>query len=600
MEHQAKRIAITRVNEHSSNVMPRGAEQDVRGGIGLQNAYLAGQYSNAPYMMVPVPEMQGEDLKRKWKGDTKLAVCRVEDHSEVGLAFFDTTLGGRRLFTRDIKKVRVTKLLIFNGKYVFALVEICDKVLVFQEADIKPGVIYDEFIKAGFTFNPSISRKKAGVAFCDYLNRKLGEESRWIELSGEAGWEDGIYKTSSNYQFLERFKFDVKLPVFEKKFDKGLANLARIVNYKMSMQNIVDPQNRLIIALTPFAGILYTPLVKRNLPAPFALNLVVTTDRCALSDLVWFFQIFNRDGLATPYNTGVSSKEIMKILNTSKDEVMVFAGFEECFETYYANQKNIRTLNLLAEKALGKLGGGCGENGFRSVLVLISNQQILQPGVKNIFVGDDFFEDFRFHHYPDEIMAVLALFVNYLEGYGKELQELQESGEGGKTRSEIYWKSLLSVVDDFWRAFNFSLTEVLGFPETFDYSFLWQESEESLEQCAIIVKRAVRKEMKNITAVEKEISTSTDSFIYDESYIWISSELFSKILRNEGLGGVRNQLLLGCKNEDFLITNQSERGFTTRLQTKGSRREFYKFDRKRFTGLGEVEILDLAGGNKHC
>lgn len=106
--------------------------------------------------------------------------------------------------------------------------------------------------------------------------------------------------------------------------------------------------------------------------------------------------------------------------------------------------------------------------------------------------------------------------------------------------------------------------------------------------------------MKNITAVEKEISTSTDSFIYDESYIWISSELFSKILRNEGLGGVRNPLLLGCKNEDFLITNQSERGFTTRLQTKGSRREFYKFDRKRFTGLGEVEILDLAGGNKHC
>ena len=106
--------------------------------------------------------------------------------------------------------------------------------------------------------------------------------------------------------------------------------------------------------------------------------------------------------------------------------------------------------------------------------------------------------------------------------------------------------------------------------------------------------------MQSITVVKKEESSSQDSFVYDDEFVWIAPDLLYRILDNEGLGTLKNQVLLGCRNEGFLITNPSERGFTTRLQTNGNRREFYKFDRQRLTDLGEVEILDLAGGNEHC
>lgn len=37
-------------------------------------------------------------------------------------------------------------------------------------------------------------------------------------------------------------------------------------------------------------------------------------------------------------------------------------------------------------------------------------------------------------------------------------------------------------------------------------------------------------------------------------------------------------------------------GYTSRLQRGHIRKEYYRFVREKFTGVGQVEIIDLAGG----
>ena len=609
MENQEREVVITRVekeNEHmTSSIAGQSGDtnQDISRYLEHQGEYPLYQNNiggSLLYFNDLASKMFGATLKETIRREEKMATCCVEVNPDVGLAFFDAALGGRRLFSKKIGRFSIARVLVCNAKYSFALIEIDEQAIVLKESEIKPNAVHDAFVRAGFIFNPSITRTKAGTALCDFLHRKLGEKNQWIELSGDAGWEDGVFQSAADFWYLRDYRFEIKIPVFEKRFDKEAKNIARIADYCEAMKRIRNPRYRLIMALMPFAGILYTPFLLRNRMLPFAVNIVIMTDTCNLADLMWYLQVFNRDNPMRPYDAGMSGKQVKQIIASSKDEVIVFAGFEETFGTYYSNKKNLKMLNLLAQKALGRLGGEYGEKGFQSALVLISNQQILQPGVKHIYVDDDFLVNHESENHLDSIQAVLALFVDYAESFRDDLDTILDGDKRGKSRAEIFWMSLIDVVDDFWRALNSSLKAVLGLSEDFDFSFLWKENESSLEHCSGIVKKVIRKEMQSITVVKKEESSSQDSFVYDDEFVWIAPDLLYRILDNEGLGTLKNQVLLGCRNEGFLITNPSERGFTTRLQTNGNRREFYKFDRQRLTDLGEVEILDLAGGNEHC
>lgn len=540
-------------------------------------------------------------LKERIFKESTTANCRIGKKHGEPMMFYDKENIGKKLFAEDIRNFEVVQLSIKYVDFNLILIIIDKNSVILRLNEIKPLKVYAAFLRAGCNFNLTISKNKVGEALCDYINKMIGANNKFVEVSGKAGWEAGYYMSAESLEYLVDYAFCKDIPLLQKHFCRldHIKNLARLENYSIRIQRIKNEKNRVIFALTPFAGMINSLLTREGLMMPFVLNIVLMTDDITIiSEIMHFMQIFSRNMKLQPVNVSVSSKEITKIINSSKDEVIIFAGFVNTYMSYYERQKVCKNLNMLAEKALGRIGTLYGENEIQSVVVLISNQQILQSGVKNIFLDDDFFTDSVTKWDFDEIQSVFALFVDYVENHMKDVLCLIANQEGDNRKK--YWQGLLSVVDDFWRAVNGSFRKVLGLDENFEYSFLWQE-EISCESDVQYLKKAVRKAMETITVTRREMYLNTALFIYDDEYIWIDTQLFKWILENSGLENIKHEILFNCKEEGILLTENNTRGYTTRMQSAGIRREYYKFYRYKFTDLGEVEIIDLAkGGEEVC
>ena len=548
------------------------------------NFYVENQYQ--------VPQQGAAFMNQVYKMQN-MAICQVKKEAGQEPLFFDNVISPKRIFLDCISKFEISRMDIGDGTYRLIIIEINEKVIVLREKDLKPARIYDAFLKKGFRFNLSISKGRIGSALCDYINQTIGQSERCIAISGDAGWENGIFKSAENFRFLSSCAAELDIPVLHKHFNRHTIDFARIDDYTNHLKTIVNPKDRILVALTPFAGILYTIFAEKGFPAPFVLNFVLMTDKCNLQQIASFVKIFNRDQPTRPLCAALSAKEMAKNIRASKDEVIIFTGFSREYDSYYDRQKTMRSLNLLAQNALGQNGAFYGENAFRSVLALISDHQILFPGVKKVFIDEDFFSGGKALYRFDVMEKIFSFFIEYIENVWEDIQnimttELQEIGKN-------YWQVLWHIVDDFCRVLDHRFYEVLELEKSFDISFLWTEErmeENGVEQ----MKKAVRRDIKKIPVVDKERCTKDAFFLYDAQYIWIETRLFTEILKRNRLKNFKNEILMECKNQEILVTDSYGRGFVTRLQMAGVRRDFYKFDRSKFTEAGEVELIDLIGG----
>ena len=565
-----------------------------------QMSLLAGQ-NYLSSQVQGVNEKIDEALRRRRKDYRHITAAEVSYVENRGLFFIqiydNAEYSCSSLFTEEMGKIDVTKLSVREGQFEFLLVVIAEKKsIVFLKSEIKPAFVYEKFVQAGFILNPRISKKSAMQALCDFLNAEFGAARKSISLSGDAGWEDGQFKCAQDLQFMTDYKFKLKLPIFDKNFDKDAVNLAGIADYSQKLCRIREEKYRLLFALTPFAGMLYTPLAEKNCPAPFVLNLILMTENMCPEELCGFFQIFNRNSSVKPYGIQVSDKNLQEILECSKDEVVSFMGFQSDLQSDYKNQKIIRNMDYLVNKALGTSGGVYGEKPIRSVIAFMSNQQLLHSDVINIFVDDDFLQESSGDGHLDCFQSIFSAFVWYMETHWPDFESIMELKSSKYANTKEYWSVLLQIVDDFWKCAGHSLKAILNLPENFDCSVLWETNDVNYENCTEVVRKAVRISMRNCIAADRRESNGTEKVIFDEDSVWITPDLFTDILRNQGLLNAKDKLLLGCKQEGSLKMNETTRGFTSRLQIDGVRREFYRFKREAMNEIGKAELADLAKG----
>lgn len=492
--------------------------------------------------------------------------------------------------------LKLTKLSIGDERYIFIIIELGNySPIIMRLSDMKPSTVFLAFAERGVRFNPCIPKIKASQALYDFLIMEANNCKYLIKDSGYSGWERGCFRCAEDFWYLNDYKSKVMLPVLEKHFDKNTANISRLDDYKNCLCQIHRADIRLQFALIPFAGILYTPLIEKGIYEPFVVNIVLMSKKLKIADIAQFFQVFNREHISA-CSVDDRDKNIQSVIDTSKDDVILFAGIQDSTQSNYKNQKVTNNLNMIAQNALGRNGVGYGKHDVQSLVVLISDQLIMQKGVKNIFVSDDLFNDDETNVLGRlSIQSVLALFIRYAEEHWKELDNFILGSHKVHSKAERYWKSLISIVNDFMKSTGKSLNEVLGLSSDFQFSFLWQEEEYDFEKGTEVVVAAVRKAMANIRAVPKTYSTGGEQFIYDDKDIWISPQLFSEILDNLGLKLKKERILLECKIEGFLKTNKYG-GYTERLQIKNIRKEYYRFERERFNGIGQVEIISLSKG----
>lgn len=136
---------------------------------------------------------------------------------------------------------------------------------------------------------------------------------------------------------------------------------------------------------------------------------------------------------------------------------------------------------------------------------------------------------------------------------------------------------------------------MLNLSKDFSVDFLWNEETYDLEDASEAMVKIVRQEIGNISVIPKEKAQGGEEFVYDDNYLWIAPGLFTKWMQKSRLEAGKAELLIKCRKEGLLLPGEYD-GYTSRLQRGHIRKEYYRFAREKFTGVGQVEIIDLAGG----
>lgn len=225
-------------------------------------------------------------------------------------------------------------------------------------------------------------------------------------------------------------------------------------------------------AIIPFYAIMFSPLRKLQIYEPFVVNLVMMTDRVKLQDLTSYLQIFNRTSVDV-CDVLDSDKKIQNVVQSAKDETILFVGVQDETISPYKRQKIINNFASITKNALGK---GCvtfdeGKS-IRGIVVCMAGHIIMQREVAHIFIDDDFFDKSEEPLGKESMEAVWATFINYVKGRYEEVEKILRRNSLGVSLKEKYWRAILALVKDFWKAVGTSWNDVLNLSKDFSVDFL--------------------------------------------------------------------------------------------------------------------------------
>lgn len=536
--------------------------------------------------------------KKEHRRRTNFSITTIKGRI-VGIQYYDNGCSDYIPVTEvEYGEISLIKLDVMNQPgYLIIQWGDCILPIIVRMSELTPASLYKEFEQKGICFrlNWGVPESKIKQALYNYIMFESSRCTRKIKKSGYAGWNGRKFSCAEKEALYAEYKDKLNLPVFSKHFDMDAANIARIDNYKAYLGRIRNPKNRVRFAIIPFCAIMFSPLRELQIYEPFVVNLVMMTDRVKLQDLTSYLQIFNRTSVDV-CDVLESDKKIQNVVQSAKDENLLFIGVQDETMSVYKKQKIINNFANIAKNALGK---GCvtfdeGKN-IQGIVVCIAGHIIMQREVVHIFIEDDFFDKCEESLGKESMEAVWATFINYAEGRYEEVKKILQGNSSGVSLKEKYWRAILALVKDFWKAVGTSWNDVLNLSEDFSFDFLWNEEIYDLEDASELVIKMMRQEIGKISVVSKEKAQGGEKFVYDDNYLWIAPGLFTELIQKSRMETGKAELLIKCREEGLLLPGEYD-GYTSRLQRGHIRKEYYRFAREKFTKEGQIEIIDLAGG----
>ena len=314
--------------------------------------------------------------------------------------------------------------------------------------------------------------------------------------------------------------------------------------------------------------------------ANFSLNFI-DADPISQKEICALIKIFNRKSLI-PITLDLSEKKLDGLLSTSNDEVIIcdarYLGYSNTFQKKIKkNQKKV------INATNGRRSMNSENEGISNFsCVLFSDERILEYGVKNIFVGDDFFREkpSTFMFMENKVME--ALFSNFIPYVRKNLEiiweimirEKDKNGDIQKTAESVY-----EILTLYWEEKGISFSEKINLSNPQIWKKIIDDEIYNDEEILGLFIEIFRKQTKNICAIEKKRNAEYHpySIYYSEEYIWIPTEIFRKILANEKMFTRLNNLLQMLKEHGELVTDNS--GFSRKIQVSGNGIESYQIRR---------------------
>ncbi|WP_205152066.1 hypothetical protein [Mediterraneibacter glycyrrhizinilyticus] len=461
--------------------------------------------------------------------------------------------------------------------------------IMLEEKQIKPRTLYLEFVAAGVIFNPVLSKKQIEDALFGTIAPRARYTQQDFLIPAKNGWYNGKFYTQDDT--CRGLKL---LPLMRKRMVQVELTAEEINLYFAEMRQICSPENRILIALTTFAGLLGTLLNEEGLRENICLNFVEVKKGMKPTICSWL-QTYERDQLMPKRVLSAQSKN-EKYMREMKDGVFIWDGTCEEGSSY---EKNIMRSNLsqIAKITTGEsamLGDFDGKYSFATVL--ISSGFLRQRGVFDLVFDDSFWHETAKHDRftkSHALDAVLSSFVKYAEKNQDSIREMANEREKRADKSLELLYIVHEIAKKFWEIFGIDFDCELGVPDISKTDNLLFEDEGADDLMEDFVS-AVRKNISHFQLSPKRYGAEYKNFtiVYDKEFLWIPSTVLKKIVSMAGLFPDLSRILFNLKQAEQLICDSE--GFSRKLQIGGKRGEYYQIRRELFNRQGSADITELG------
>lgn len=502
-------------------------------------------------------------------------------------------------------KVSVYKLIFSgnNSRNYFAILFKNENICITGiKEKLSPKYIFERFIMTLGPFLQGVSKTIIANSLFEYFAPKIEHTDQKIIFPSLAGWDaNGDFFHADNFIFRGNTEFS-GLPVLKKTFENAKLTQHIIDIYFQELNNIFDEENRLLIALCPFQGIMNSIFYGMGQHANLSVNFI-DADPISQKAICTFVKIFNRKNFI-PITMNLSDKELSEVLSTSNDEVVICDARYLDYTSAY--QKNKIKSNV---KRVINATNGCRSTTYENEgvpnfsCVLFSDERILEYGVKNIFVSSDFFREkpSTFMFLENKVMeALFSSFVSYvrtnLEKIWKIMMEEKDTkGDIQQTAETVY-----EILTLYWEEKGICFPEKLSLSTPPEWEKVITDEIYDDEDVLGIFIEIFRQGMRKIYAIEKKRNAQyqPSALYYSKDYLWIPTEILREILAKGKMPTKLNSLLQMLKERGELITDNS--GFSRKIQISGNGMESYQIRRNFFNSPGIMEVIDLAKGGTNA
>ena len=461
--------------------------------------------------------------------------------------------------------------------------------IILDQKQIRPSNLYREFIAAGVQFNPTLRKTQIEEAlFCTIAPRARYTQQQFL-IPAKNGWYNGkFYTQDDTCRGLEL------LPLLRKRMVQAELTAEEINLYFAEMRQIISPQNRILITLTPFAGLLGSMLREGGFKGNICLNIIEAKKGIKQIICSWL-QVYERETLF-PNRVVTAQSKNEKGMQEIRDGVLVWDGTCEEGSSYEKStiHSNLAKLVQITTGERATMEGASGRNSIATVL--ITSEFLRYRGVFNLVFDEGFCDENEIHRHfvkSQAMDAVLISFVKYAEKNQDKIRKLIDGRKKKADESLGLLKIVYEIARRFWQSCGIDFDHELGVPDISKIENLFFENTDMDNFIDNFVK-AIRQNISLFQICPKRYGGEYRKFaiVYDDLFLWFPVAVLKKIVSMSGLLPDLSRILLNLKQTEQLICDTE--GFSRKLQIGGKRGEYYQIRREFFNKTGSAEIVELG------
>lgn len=441
--------------------------------------------------------------------------------------------------------------------------------------------LYEEFVRNGIEFNPELRKVDIENTLFEEFAQIINAPSRQVVISSKAGWDGAMFRDFYTYPF--RTPDHAALPVYQRCFYRKKADRQDYLQYFGTMNQIRKWENRLLIMIPLYIGIVKSLLQSAGMKNSFCWNFVMMGG-VSEPRLASWLQIYNR-GNWKILDSDVSTKKIKNLFVECKDEVLLMDFRSVPTESPYKIRKKTDLFWTIFRELQ--------REPMPFLLASVNETFVLGKKIFNVYVDTDFCNDRgELPYMTDSLTAVMASFVGYVEN---NFYDTMSGFQGMAQEDYGELKAVWELLCRFFASQGYDIVSELGIPEGFAWEHFVEVAEWDDDELDDLFVKEFRKAVGSYSFEQKTYGRELnvkDTIIFNDEFIFVPVGIWIHLLVVCRLEKYQKQILIHLKDQGMIKTDPD--GFSRKIRCGNQAHECYQIAKSYFNITGYSDITSCG------